>query len=485
MLFIIKFAPEIITKSKPVRQQMANRLYKNINAQCKAHHFHANIKLHWDKLTLSIGDDKNINKSSVIQVLKHTSGIAHFLDVLQTPFTDFDDATNFCLEYFEERIQGKTFVVRCKRSGQHEFTSHDLERQVGGRINQRIENTQVKLKNPDVTIGLELNGNTLFLIKEKIKGLGGFPMGEVEPVLSLISGGFDSSVSSYMTMRRGMPTHFCFFNLGGSAHEIAVKEVAYYLHSHFGSGVRVNFISVPFEPIVAEILDKITNSQMGVVLKRMMYRAASQIAERQKIQALVTGEAVAQVSSQTLTNLSVIEKVTDTLILRPLITSDKEDIIGIAREIGTEAFSAVIPEYCGVISDRPTTRAKLDIIEGEEKKFDLSLIDQVVQTAKITPIDKIGLTEESKPQHIETVDSPTDTDVIIDIRHPDDILDAPLTIADGEIEIIPFYKLNQYFETQDSGKRYLLFCDQGVMSKLHASHLMEKGFNVGVFLKKP
>lgn len=166
----------------------------------------------------------------------------------------------------------------------------------------------------------------------------------------LISGGFDSGVSSYMLMRRGCRVHYCFFNLGGSAHEIGVKQVAHYLWNRFGSSHRVRFIAIDFEPVVGEILEKVEDGQMGVVLKRMMVRAASQVAERYGVQALVTGEALGQVSSQTLTNLRLIDNASDTLILRPLISHDKEHIINLARQIGTEDFAKTMPEYCGVIS---------------------------------------------------------------------------------------------------------------------------------------
>ncbi len=105
-------------------------------------------------------------------------------------------------------------------------------------------------------------------------------MGAQDGVLSLISGGFDSAVSSYLSMRRGLLTHFCFFNLGGDEHEIAVKEVALYLWMRYGSTHPVRFITVPFEEVVREILEKVDNSQMGVVLKRVMLRAATRVAEK-------------------------------------------------------------------------------------------------------------------------------------------------------------------------------------------------------------
>ncbi|MBW6351436.1 tRNA 4-thiouridine(8) synthase ThiI, partial [Pseudomonas aeruginosa] len=131
----------------------------------------------------------------------------------------------------------------------------------------------------------------------------------------------------------------------------------HYLWNRFGSSHRVRFVAINFEPVVGEILEKVDDGQMGVVLKRMMVRAASKVAERYGVQALVTGEALGQVSSQTLTNLRLIDNVSDTLILRPLISHDKEHIIDLAREIGTEDFARTMPNDCAVISKRPPGKA--------------------------------------------------------------------------------------------------------------------------------
>ena len=129
---------------------------------------------------------------------------------------------------------------------------------------------------------------------------------------------------------------------------------------------------------------------MGVILKRMMLRVGDRIAEELDIDALVTGECVAQVSSQTVRNLAVIDSVTDRLVLRPLIASDKNDIIKIAAQIGTEEFAANMPEYCGVISVNPTTRAKRERVEAEERNFDMAIIDRAIANSTQTRIDKLA-----------------------------------------------------------------------------------------------
>lgn len=126
---------------------------------------------------------------------------------------------------------------------------------MGGGFNQHVESAKVKLTRPDVTINLEIEDDKLILVNARYEGIGGFPIGTQEDVLSLISGGYDSGVSSYMLMRRGSRVHYCFFNLGGSAHEIGVKQVAHYLWNRFGRSHKVHFVAVDFEPVVAEILE--------------------------------------------------------------------------------------------------------------------------------------------------------------------------------------------------------------------------------------
>ncbi len=356
---------------------------------------------------------------------------------------------------------------------------------MGGGFNQHVESAKVKLTRPDVTINLEIEDDKLILVNARYEGIGGFPIGTQEDVLSLISGGYDSGVSSYMLMRRGSRVHYCFFNLGGSAHEIGVKQVAHYLWNRFGRSHKVHFVAVDFEPVVAEILEKIDDGQMGVVLKRMMVRAASRVAERYGVQAIVTGEALGQVSSQTLTNLRLIDNATDTLILRPLITHDKENIINIARQIGTEDFARTMPEFCGVISKNPTVKAVKAKIEAEEEKFDFSILDSVVENAKNMDIRRIAEETVQQVTEVEMVSEFATNDVVLDIRSPEEQENSPLKLEGVDVKELPFYKLSTQFGDLDNSKTYLLYCERGMMSRLQALYLREQGFNnVKVYRKK-
>lgn len=481
MKFIIKLFPEITIKSAPVRKQLVKQLRRNIRTVCRSVDDSLEVTGKWDMIEVETALTDPADIATLADRLQCIPGIHQAIEVEEYPFTTQEEMLAIVHPAFEEHLAGKTFCVRVKRTGSHEFTSNEVERFIGGELNQNTEAAGVKLKNPDIKVEIEIKHDRWFLITKRHPGLGGYPIGSQDPVLSLISGGFDSTVSSFLTMKRGLNTHFCFFNLGGHAHELAVKEVAYYLWSRYGASHRVRFVTIPFEGVVEEILTKIDNSYMGVILKRMMLRAASKTAELMDIQAIVTGESVAQVSSQTLTNLAVIDSVTDRLVFRPLATMDKGDIIATSARIGTEEFAKNIPEYCAVISKNPTTKAKREKVEKEETFFDFSVLDAAVDNRRSVSIADIVADDQAREQ-VEVVDNIASDDVIIDIRHHTEQELKPLVMEDREIQVIPFYQLMSKFPELDKERQYLLYCDKGVMSQLHAMHLRDEGFtNVAVY----
>ena len=491
MLFLVKVFPEITIKTRPVRRRFIRQLRKNIRSVLSEFDPAVSVVREWDNLevTTSTGNPEVI--AQISERLACTPGIAKFRYVDKYPRTDLDAMLDLALECYREKLVGKTFAVRCKRNGKHAFKSTDVERHIGAGLNSQTEAAGVKLKGPDVTVLIELRDDSVFMVRDQRDGLGGFPLGCQDSVLSLISGGFDSSVSSYLCIKRGLQTHYCFFNLGGRAHELAVKEVALFLWMKYHSSHRVKFISIPFEGVVEEILEKVDNSQMDVILKRMMLRCAEQIAAGLHIKAIVTGESVAPVSSQTLPNLAIIDLVTDCLVLRPLATTDKQQIIDTARVIGSEEISKDIPEYCSVISNKPATRAKLHRIEREEARFDFAVLDAAIGSAKHQLITDLVADLDGESAEVKIVDTLDSNCTVIDIRHPDEAEMNPLILEGGnqpqERLNIPFYQLRSGFTDLDKDQYYLLYCGKGMMSRLHAANLMDEGFaNVAVLeLAKP
>jgi thiamine biosynthesis protein ThiI len=476
MRLIVKYHPEINIKSRSVRRRFSKLLESNTRSIIKRIFESAHVISRWSDLLIETTELPRETELEIIDALSRIPGVDQFNEVIEYPFVDFDTAFKDVARHWQDELEGKTFCVRVKRSGKHDFTSSELERYIGGGLNQAVESAKVSLRKPDITVKAELRGDRFQVVKTHHRGLGGMPIPSQEDVLSLISGGFDSGVATYHLMRRGARTHFCFFNLGGKEHEIGVKQVSYEIWKRYSSSHKTKFISVDFDPVVAEILTKIDNGLMGVVLKRMMMRAASQVAERLNIKALVTGESLGQVSSQTLTNLNVIDRVTETLILRPLIHLDKAEIIDTSRKIGTHDFAAAMPEYCGVISKKPTTRAVLSQIIEAESHFDMSILDDAVNNADVMDIRDIAKQAAEEVQELEQVtELPADA-VVIDVRSPDETDDSPLALDGVEVIEIPFFRIATQFGDLDQAKPYFLYCDRGVMSRLQALLLHEHGY---------
>ncbi len=477
MKFIVKVFPEIMMKSNSVRKRFMQVLSGNIRQVLLTIDETVAVVQHWDFIEVRHRDETKFIALS--EQLQRISGIHHILHVEEIHFNTLDDIFEYTYQEVGQLLTNKTFCVRVKRRGNHDFNSMDVMRYVGGRLNQSIDSASVKLQNPDITVNIEIDGDKMMFVKNRWQGLGGFPMSTQEDVLSLISGGFDSSVASFLFMRRGSRVHYCFFNLGGQTHEMGVKQMAYHLWQRYGLSHKVKFVAVDFEPVVAEILQTIDDGQMGVVLKRMMVRVASRIAQRMNIEAIVTGEALGQVASQTLTNLRMIDEVSECLILRPLITHDKEEIIKLAEKIGTFEIASSMPEFCGVISKSPTVKARADRLAKEESKFNFEVLQTAIDTAHTYQIRALADVTKDDIVLPQSVSQVGDDEIVIDIRSPDDVDDLPLVIAGVDSErifTIAFYKLTQEFAKLDMTKTYLLYCQQGVMSGLQATQLLANGY---------
>ena len=464
--FIVKFFPEIMIKGSSAKRQMVGQLYNNLLTLLKRISEDITVKKFSDKIEVFTPVDF-VTEARI--VLLETPGVELVLEAMQ-----FDDMETLDLikvkvhEMMSHEIEDKTFVVRAKRTGTHDFKSTNLEQTVGGYMLAHGNAKGVDLRTPDVTINLELVHKQLNIITHKHRGLGGFPLGTQGSILSLMSGGFDSTVASYLTMKRGVKTHFIFFNLGGVAHEIGVKQVALYLWNKFGASHRVTFTSVPFDDVVTEIFRSTHESYMGVTLKRLMLMASEKVANELGIDAIMTGESVAQVSSQTLRNLALIDQATNKLVLRPLSTMNKPEIISIANNIGTRRFAEAMPEYCGVISKNPVTHGSYDRMEKESKKFDYSVLDTAVENAVQINVDDV-VNDVKDIGEIDIIDDLSSGEyTVIDIRQGNECIETSC-----ETIKMPFFKLKTDFMKLPQNKQYLFYCEKGILSQLHAQYLID------------
>lgn len=472
MKFIIRYGREIMIKSTPVRKRFTKILYTNIVHSLKI--LDTKFKLHhsFDKIDLEIDD---IVSNETIEILKKIPWIELFSIVKTHKFENLEDTKNIALDYYKEKIEGKSFVVRVKRTWSHIFGSLDAEKEIGWHLLHNSKNTKVSLKNPDIIVNIDITTDKFHLITETLRWTWGYPVWVQERVVSLISGWFDSSVSSFLMAKRWVRVDFLFFNLGWVTHELGVKQISKYIHQSFSPSYKAKFISVDFEKLSYEIVTKIETKYRWVILKILMHKVAEMITQTNAYYWIVTGESIGQVSSQTLVNMSVIDSFTNALILRPLITFNKQEIIEIAKTIWTYNYSLSMPEYCGMISVNPTTEARPDKVIREFEKISLDLINEAFQN-RITSDIRDVFDEEKQISNIEKVNQIND-EIVIDIREEDKRLKNPLKLEKVEILNIPFYDINSRFTKLNQKKNYLFYCDKWVLSELHALYLKEKGFN--------
>jgi tRNA uracil 4-sulfurtransferase len=493
MYYLLKLFPEITIKSRSVRRQMTRCLVSNVRNALQPLGDGIRVKGGWDALSVSVPDDAAPPWRSRLEAsLTRIPGIHEVQLVEELAFRSFDDTARHLEATWREAIAERRFRVTVKRRGHHDFSSEDLERHLGRALLEAVPSARVSLKQAEVEVRVDVIDRRQRLVRQRWPGLGGYPLGVVGQVVTLISGGYDSPVAAWKMMRRGIKSHFLFFDLGGPGHEAAVREVAHQLWEDYSRSHRVHFISVPFEAVVAELQRSIPDGLIGVVLKRMMMRAASRLAARARIPMLVTGDAIAQVSSQSLTNLALIDDASDLPILRPLLTEDKQAIIDTAKQIGTARFAEVMPEVCGTISRRPNTQAPRAQVLAAEEAFDFRVLDAAVEGATLTRSDRLmevaASRRESELYVVQSAEALARAPhvSVIDIRPPEAREAAPLALPPVERLEIPFYELQARAESLPDDRHYLLYCDQGVMSRMQALHLADRGLtHFGVYRNAP
>ncbi len=291
---------------------------------------------------------------AVVDAATRVFGTGSIDTVEEVPAEDLDTLAAGIAARSADRVRGKTFGVRVKRRGRHEWRSYDLASRTGTLLVEA--GGTVYLDDPDEWVNVTVLDDRAFLIAQHRKGAGGLPIGSQGPVLSLVSGGFDSIVAAWMMMSRGCPVEYVHFSLNCAQSDHALA-VARSMWERWGYGTDPIVHLVDFEPVRDGLMGHVKPRMRQVALKVLMARAASTIAEERDIQALVTGDALGQVSSQTLAHLVAVSNQTSTPLLRPLLGMPKESIIDQARAIGTAEISARAREVCDLSEGQPVATA--------------------------------------------------------------------------------------------------------------------------------
>jgi len=288
----------------------------------------------------------------------------------------------------------KTFKVTVKRSYKpFEMETNELQQFVASHVLRKFPDIKVQMKKPDINLHVEVRKDAVYMMAEVIPGAGGLPIGSNGKSLLMLSGGIDSPVAGYQMLRRGVrldAIHFYSPPFTSERSKEKVMDLAEKL-SRFGASVKLHVI--PFTAIQQEIQKQIPDNVSMTTTRRMMLKIADLVREETEAMAIITGESLGQVASQTLESLTAINAVTNTPVLRPLISMDKQDIIQIAQDIDTYEVSIRPYEDCCTIFTpaSPKTKPKLDKVEYYEsfKSFD-EMIEQAVSEREIMmfPIKK-------------------------------------------------------------------------------------------------
>ena len=307
-------------------------------------------------------------------------GISSVDTVREIAFEDIEHLADTAAELSVDEVRGRTFAVRVKRTGAHDWNSMDLARAIGS--NLHAASAGVDLTSPDVEVRLTVLDEQAFLVQDHRRAMGGLPLGTQDPVLCLVSGGFDSVVAAWMMMSRGCPVDFVHFSLNCAQSDHALA-VARELWTRWGHGTEPTVHLVEFEPVKDALFEHADPRMRQIALKVMMARAASEIAVSEGITALVTGDALGQVSSQTLPHLVAVSKSCETPVLRPLLGLPKESIIDLARTVGTAELSARAQEVCDLSEGgRVATAASEQAISRTVNRIPDDVLRDVLATRK-------------------------------------------------------------------------------------------------------
>ena len=276
--------------------------------------------------------------------------------------------------------RARTFRISTRRGDKRfPMTSMEIDREVGAAVVEAL-GLKVDLHNPELTVSIEVLGDAAFVSAGKIPGPGGLPVGTSGRALALISGGIDSPVAAYRMMRRGLTLDFVHFHayplVSAASREKACELVAMLTRYQ----ARSTLALVPFGMVQREIVANSDRPLRVVLYRRFMMRIASALAARFRARALVTGESLGQVASQTLDNMAAIEDAAAMPILRPLVGMDKNEIVEQARALGTFEISILPDQDCCTlfVPEHPETHARLEEVKAMEARFD---VDRMVNDA--------------------------------------------------------------------------------------------------------
>ena len=373
---------ELSTKGKN-RKEFTNRLTQNIRSRLSEYSALTYKTLH-DGLFLRLNGE---DYEKIREDLKEIFGYSYFQGAIKVK-KDIEELKEVSLKLLQTHAC-KTFKVQTKRHDKSfPMSSDEINRALAGNI---LHNTEynVDVREPEVMLYVTVDQDCIYLSDEKVKGIGGYPTGINGKALLMMSGGIDSPVAGYMTMKRGLKIECIHFASEPYTSKQAKEKVLTLARKLSVYQEEVTVHMIPFTQLQLAIYKHVDEPYCVTIMRRMMYRIADAVAKERNIMVITNGESIGQVASQTPESISVIAKVCDTLILRPLCMQDKLEIIAVAKQIDTYETSILPYEDCCTIFDpkNPVTKPKENKCIYYESLFDYQeLVDQCIKEKEIIKV---------------------------------------------------------------------------------------------------
>ena len=369
-LILIKYG-ELTTK-KANRNTFIKLLANNINSILKGE----NYTIRFDRVRMYIECD---NASVIVDKLKHIFGI-HSIVICHKVNTNTEDIKAKVLELLNKE-KFNTFKIHTKRADKtFEIPSMEFNNIIGGTVLKNI-NCKVDVHNPDILVTIEIRPEGTFIYTNEIKGLGGYPVGIQGKGMLMLSGGIDSPVAGYLSLKRGVDLECLYFESPPHT-SIEAKNKVIKLASiinEYSGNIKVNI--VPFTKLQEHIYKNVPDSYVITIMRRMMYRIAEKLSIKHYCKVIINGESIGQVASQTLTSMGAINSVTNFPVIRPVACMDKLEIIDISKKINTYETSILPYEDCCTIflPTHPVINPELDKCIKYESSFDYeTLINECI-----------------------------------------------------------------------------------------------------------
>ena len=378
--FLIKYA-EIGVKGKN-RYLFEDALVKQIHHRLKNLEGNFSVTKEAGRIYAEAAEDFDYDE--VIDALQHVFGIVGICPMVQIEDNGYEDLKAQVVKYIDDAYENKNFtfkVVARRANKQYPVVSDQINRDLGEVILNAFPETKVNVHTPDVLLRVEVR-HKINIFSETIPGPGGMPIGTAGRAMLLLSGGIDSPVAGWMIAKRGVTIDATYFHAPPYTSERAKQKVVDLakLVAKYTGPIRLNIIN--FTDIQLYIYDQCPHDELTIIMRRYMMKIAETIAKENDCLALVTGESIGQVASQTMQSLAVTNEVCELPVMRPLIAFDKQDIVDISLKIGTYETSVLPYEVCCTIfvAKHPVTKPSLKKIKNSEKKLD-EKIDELMKTA--------------------------------------------------------------------------------------------------------